>query len=688
MRGRRAAWMAIVAAALALFPAPVTAQSLIDLVVPEAKDFPDNFELPKNKECDKCRKFFTTIKLARGDLAKFKEPKAWKDWLDAKDKLKDAADKAAPFEQKVADAKAAAKAAKGKDKALNKAAADAETEGKPTAGAKKAANKAVEDAEAKLPKGNKSTEMKEIDRLIKELRENIAELKKCLEECKPPKKEDDDKKEPPKDGPVKVEPVKPIKLPEIPDCTKPDYKTKKEAFLKELSDLQQGISKEIGGTEGGGGLALKLGQMKESDPGYAELKAKFDALKQQLRDISDLDAKARAEWLRRCGDNSMYIPGTPGLKEGQYYASTIPGGSTPGETISYSVPFATDGGAYCTFGEGTGVGGTVVTTGDDGTSTPPTSSGGTDQGGTPPTPGRVVQRDPVTPDPGKTPDPTPTPVASPSPTPVSTPTPTETPKRPETPTPTPTPTETPKTPDTPTPTPTPTETPKKPDDPPPGKTTDTDIPKTPGDPPVTIYIKASEAVLEGGQTGEPILNLTIKLVMKEKPGLPTTPENRTAQDKGFDKPAPQCTTGASGECKVNVSQEDRPLYTLEQRGSAPANNFRLEVNVMKHTGGVADVTGKQVPNLTDVMTNGNVTVDSVKIGDRTYLRLGFNVPASVAENLVETFSRLLGIPFETDACLYKEPGPPLGSEPVSYSAINRELPASIVKLRPAKRVKR
>ena len=465
------------------------------------------------------------------------------------------------------------------------------------------------------------------------------------------------------------------------DKKKPCFKTQKE-----LDDaIEKAIAKQEHARKNLAAFTKtdKEGHMIPPDQDAPE----FIKAQQAFQEASDELYELRHSKPCPPGPGGMYIPGTPGLKEGQYFASTIPGGGTPGETISYSVPFATDGGAYCTFGEGTGVGGTVVTTGDDGTSTPPTSSGGTDQGGTPPTPGRVVQRDPQ--DPPKTPDPAPTPVASPSPTPVSNPTPTEPPKRPETPTPTPTPRETPKTTDTPTPTPTPTETPKKPDDPPAGKTTDTDVPKTPGDPPVTIYIKASEAVLEGGQPGEPIQNQVIKLVMQEKPALPTTPETRRAEDKGFDKPAPQCTTGADGQCKVNVPQEDRALYAMEPRGGgAPANSFRLEVNVMKHTGGVADVTGKQVPDLTDALTNGNVTSDIVRIGDRTYLRLGFNVPASVAENLLEKFSKLLNVSVETDTCLFKEPGPPLGSEPLSYSAINRELPASIVKLPPAKRVKR
>jgi hypothetical protein len=158
-----------------------------------------------------------------------------------------------------------------------------------------------------------------------------------------------------------------------------------------------------------------------------------------------------------------------------------------------------------------------------------------------------------------------------------------------------TPTETPKTAET--PTPTPAETLKTPEQPPPTKTTDNppDIPTTTETPRVTIFIKASEAVLESGQSGEPIQGQIVKLVIKEKPALPTAPESRTAMDKGFDKPAPQCTTGTDGQCKVEVPQEDRALYALNEapRGGKPANNYRLAINVMNHTGGVAETTGKQ-----------------------------------------------------------------------------------------------
>jgi hypothetical protein len=45
------------------------------------------------------------------------------------------------------------------------------------------------------------------------------------------------------------------------------------------------------------------------------------------------------------------------------------------------------------------------------------------------------------------------------------------------------------------------------------------------------------------------------------------------------------------------------------------------------------------------------------------------------------------VPVEIDICLVKEPGPPLGSEPVSYAAINQELPNATIALKPLRRAR-
>jgi hypothetical protein len=92
-----------------------------------------------------------------------------------------------------------------------------------------------------------------------------------------------------------------------------------------------------------------------------------------------------------------------------------------------------------------------------------------------------------------------------------------------------------------------------------------------------------------------------------------------------------------------------------------------------------------LPDLSDGPTSGNATAEFVKIGDHTFLRIGFNAPIGATDDLLGKYSKLFGVPLEIDICLVKEPAPPLGSEPVSYGAINRELPASMIRLRPSSR---
>ncbi len=370
---------------------------------------------------------------------------------------------------------------------------------------------------------------------------------------------------------------------------------------------------------------------------------------------------------------ATYFPGTPG----QQYATLIPGYDKPGDNVSYSVPsFATDSEVYCTFGEGRGVPGYITASNDNGDFIPPSVIDGQTPG-TPPSGGPAM-----TPKPSETPTPQATEPKTAS-TPQPSPTPQETPRT-DQPSPSPSPTKTPVASNSDTPVPQTSDTPQQP--------TDTPTPQVPTDTPpvqVTIFIKASETVLTGGETGEPIQGQVVKLVMRDKPELPTTTGDRSLTDKGFDKPAPQCTTSADGGCKIDVPAEDRPLYALDKTPRAagkPATKFRLAVNIMKHTGGVAETTGKPVPDLKDALTAANATAEVVAIGTRSFLRLGFNTPYGSTEELAKKFSELLGVPVEIDICLVKEPGPPLGSEPTSYAAINQELPNATIKLNlPAKR---
>src|SRR5262249_37774176 len=176
-------------------------------------------------------------------------------------------------------------------------------------------------------------------------------------------------------------------------------------------------------------------------------------------------------------------------------------------------------------------------------------------------------------------------------------------------------------------------------------------PQVPTDEPpvhITIYIKASEVVLTGGgENGPPIEGQVVKLVMRDKPDVPTGTGERKLTDKGFDKPAPQCTTDAGGGCKIDVPADDRPLYALDKTprlAGKVVTNFRLAVNVMKHNGAVAEVTGKQLPDLKDLLTAGNILAELVTIGERSFLRFGYNIPKDVTDDIAKRLSELLGVP--------------------------------------------
>src|SRR5262245_48631168 len=208
-----------------------------------------------------------------------------------------------------------------------------------------------------------------------------------------------------------------------------------------------------------------------------------------------------------------------------------------------------------------------------------------------------------------------------------------------------------------------------------------DIPPTGDTPPQipdTVFVKASQVVLEGGQTGSELQNQTVKLVFT-KPDLPGTSGSKTAQDTGFDRDPAQCTTGANGQCKIEVHPEDRPLYGLASSGAKPSH-YRLDLNLLKHSGAVAETTGKAKPDLNNAtLAGGNIAASEFKVGNRKFTRLGIDQPHGRSDNFA-ALSRALGAAAETDYCRTKKPGPPLGLEPASLAALNHELPEAAAKL--------
>jgi hypothetical protein len=354
---------------------------------------------------------------------------------------------------------------------------------------------------------------------------------------------------------------------------------------------------------------------------------------------------------------SMAVPLVPNTDGAQYATmiQNIPAlGATDGQNVSYAVPLASDTTHYCTFGEGTPW--QVVYT-------PANSSGDT-----------IVPDPQVPKTDGRGPNYSPGPPLTPPITP-----PTDNPPPATTSNNTPSPT----TPDNPPPATTTTDNP--PTQPPPDNSTATDNTPTVH---ITIYIKATEAVVTGGQTGQPIGGQIVKLIF-ETPDFPSTQEQKTADDTAYDQPAPQSTTDAGGQAQIQLSNDDKKAFGLTQNltsGGKPVTNYRVSLNMLKHDGLSGELTGHAMPNLNaTLLPNGNFIAEQVQIAGHTYVRIGANTPYGSVTDLVDTFSKLLGVTVVIDICIIKEPGPPLGSEPATFGALNHDLPqASVMLARPAR----
>ena len=190
-------------------------------------------------------------------------------------------------------------------------------------------------------------------------------------------------------------------------------------------------------------------------------------------------------------------------------------------------------------------------------------------------------------------------------------------------------------------------------------------------------------MLEGQPTGNPIENQVVKLFPPEEPQLPGEGGSKEAQDTGFDKDPVECTTGADGNCQMHVPTEDRALYGMPSTGAKPGKTYRIDYDLPQTSGGVAETTGRPAePDVTTGTPGGaKVTREVFKIGERTFVRLVYEQPHGLDHNFEEQFKPIFGESYEEDDCRDKQPGPPLGMEPRSYSSLNRELPETTIKLK-------
>jgi hypothetical protein len=221
------------------------------------------------------------------------------------------------------------------------------------------------------------------------------------------------------------------------------------------------------------------------------------------------------------------------------------------------------------------------------------------------------------------------------------------------------------------PTPPITPTPPTPQTPPPTLTTDT--PTTPETPPTqtydTLFFKGDHAVLEGGQTGTPYDGLIVKLFAAK----PEAPGNGPKTDVGYNKDPVQTKTGLDGTGTMKIDRDDRRTYGIPDYTFKP-NFYRMDASLLRHDGGVVETTGRNTPTSQLTSPTGTkLTSNDFKIGDRTFTRLGFDVPFGQNVNFTNYYKPIFP-GFGIDYCRFKAPGPPGGMEPSSLSALNHELP--------------
>jgi hypothetical protein len=234
-------------------------------------------------------------------------------------------------------------------------------------------------------------------------------------------------------------------------------------------------------------------------------------------------------------------------------------------------------------------------------------------------------------------------------------------------------------------------------DPPPTPTTTTKPPVTPPPvtstppeaPPITIFVKATQSVLEGQPQGTGVPGFNTALFPPTKPDLPfTTGQSQTAQqDTGFDKDPVKCTTGQGGECKLELDLGTQLEWGVRLRGGTGLdrgwNHYRLDYSVPQTSGGVVETTGmKVIPDPKQGLPNGvTVSDDTFRIGTRSFLRLGFDQPFGLTFDPARHFDKMFGgLTYLTDYCRDKQPGPPLGTTPASFVSVNQALPEATIKL--------
>lgn len=229
---------------------------------------------------------------------------------------------------------------------------------------------------------------------------------------------------------------------------------------------------------------------------------------------------------------------------------------------------------------------------------------------------------------------------------------------------------------------------------------------------ITIHFKVEESVLKGGAQGDEIKESKIAKLITEEPELPKTGRTKTAKtevDKGYDKSPVTCVTDG-GRCKAVVPADERDAYGLSvlppsaastdkmgsnadllrdfirRHGGLDSDNYSVALSEPHTTGVVLKktanaLTPKQQAALADAPTGVMVSKTDFKVGGKSYTRIGITGPPEVVALIAKALTDSFGKDAQIDLCDEKAPGPPLGMTPVSFSALNRELPHATLDLR-------
>ena len=127
------------------------------------------------------------------------------------------------------------------------------------------------------------------------------------------------------------------------------------------------------------------------------------------------------------------------------------------------------------------------------------------------------------------------------------------------------------------------------------------------------------------------------------------------------------------------------------RGDAAApvdrfENYSMDIPVKRITGAVIEkssrLTPAQLATVADAPAGVDVARQDFKVGNKAYTRVAFAGSDPAIAAALKKLADILGPNVQIDWCIEKEPGPPFGMEPASFSALNSELPQATVRLRP------